>query len=195
MRRIQVLLAFITVAFLVLSAGWAFAGDGKAQGQPFQTLQHQIDELKAQIMATQGAIKVSDDTGQFVGTLVERPGNIDEGCYAFIPDLRKFARLGSSGEIATGSLTYSSPNCAGEPLLGNINHHWLVAIFNGTAYSFYTGGMRLGAYYLQTPSYRRPDGSCFNGTGPTIDNWFEAVHLDASEIQFQLPFVTPYHYE
>lgn len=49
MRKIQVLLAFITVICLVLITGWAFAGDVKAQGQPFQALQQQINDLKALI--------------------------------------------------------------------------------------------------------------------------------------------------
>ena len=49
MRTNQVVSAVIVVAFLILLAGWAFAGDGKAQGQPFQYLQQQIDELRGQI--------------------------------------------------------------------------------------------------------------------------------------------------
>ena len=49
MKRIQVLFAFSVVAILILLAGWAFAGDGKAQGQPFQYLQQQIDQLRGQI--------------------------------------------------------------------------------------------------------------------------------------------------
>ena len=49
MRKIQGLLAFITVVSLVLITGLAFAEDVKAQGQPFQYLQQQIEQLKAQI--------------------------------------------------------------------------------------------------------------------------------------------------
>ena len=49
MRKIQGLLAFITVVSLVLITGLAFAEDVKAQGQPFQALQQQIEQLKAQI--------------------------------------------------------------------------------------------------------------------------------------------------
>ena len=46
MRKIQVLLAFIAIISTVQITGFAFAGDDKAQGQPFQYLQQQIDELK-----------------------------------------------------------------------------------------------------------------------------------------------------
>ncbi len=53
MKRTRVFLALITVAFLVLIAERGFAGDNKAQGQPFQYLQQQIDELTAQIKAIQ----------------------------------------------------------------------------------------------------------------------------------------------
>jgi hypothetical protein len=53
MRRIQVFFTLVVVSFWILLAGWAFAGDGKAQGQPFQYLQQQIDALKAQIEAIQ----------------------------------------------------------------------------------------------------------------------------------------------
>ena len=53
MRKIQGLLAFITVVSLVLITGLAFAEDVKAQGQPFQALQQQIDELKQQVQDMQ----------------------------------------------------------------------------------------------------------------------------------------------
>jgi len=195
MRRIQVLLAFITVICLVQIAGWAFAGDGKAQGQPFQALQQQINELKAQTGAIQGAIKVSDDTGQFIGTLVGLPEKTEERCNVFIPSLGKFANLNASGIIYTGILWYSTPNCTGEPLLEGINHHWLVSILNGTEYNIYTGGAFLGTFDLLTASVRYTDGSCKQINFPAGGNYFEAVQLDAATIPFQLPFVTPYHYE
>ena len=44
MRRSHALLAFIAVAFLVLSTGWAFAADGKGKPDPFLSLQQQIDD-------------------------------------------------------------------------------------------------------------------------------------------------------
>jgi hypothetical protein len=49
MKRPHVFGLFVTVAFFVMIMGLAFAEGGKAQGQPFQYLQQQIDELKAQI--------------------------------------------------------------------------------------------------------------------------------------------------
>ena len=49
MRRSHALLAFIAVAFLVLSTGWAFAADGKGKPDPFLSLQQQIDDLKVLI--------------------------------------------------------------------------------------------------------------------------------------------------
>jgi hypothetical protein len=55
MRRIQVFFVLAMLSFWILIAGWAYAGDGKAQGQPFQYLQQQIDELKAQIEAIQSS--------------------------------------------------------------------------------------------------------------------------------------------
>jgi hypothetical protein len=51
MKRVSVLLAFITLALLLLITGLAFAENNKAQGQSFQYLQQQIDEHKAQINA------------------------------------------------------------------------------------------------------------------------------------------------
>ena len=51
MRRSHALLAFIAVAFLVLSTGWAFAGEGKVKPDPFLALQQQIDELNQQVQA------------------------------------------------------------------------------------------------------------------------------------------------
>ena len=51
MKRVPVLLAFITLALLLLIAGVAFAENNKAQGQPFQYLQQQIDDHEAQVNA------------------------------------------------------------------------------------------------------------------------------------------------
>ena len=53
MRKIQVLLAFLAIISTVLIVGLAFAEDGKAQGQPFQALQQQIDALKQQVQDIQ----------------------------------------------------------------------------------------------------------------------------------------------
>jgi len=53
MRRSQICFALVVAASWILFVGWAFAGDGKAQGQPFQYLQQQINDLKAQIAAIQ----------------------------------------------------------------------------------------------------------------------------------------------
>lgn len=53
MRKIRVLLAFIAIISTGQITGWAFAGGDKAQGQPFQYLQQQIDDLKARIEAIQ----------------------------------------------------------------------------------------------------------------------------------------------
>ena len=53
MRKIRVLLAFLAIVSAVLIAGLAFAEDGKAQGQPFQALQQQIDALKQQVQDIQ----------------------------------------------------------------------------------------------------------------------------------------------
>ena len=53
MRRCHVLFAFVAIAFLILLSGSAFAQGESANGQPFQYLQQQINELKAQIEAIQ----------------------------------------------------------------------------------------------------------------------------------------------
>lgn len=56
MRKIIVFQLFLAFAFWALFPGWASAKDedkNKPQGQPFQNLQQQIDELKAQLSAIQ----------------------------------------------------------------------------------------------------------------------------------------------
>lgn len=146
------------------------------------------------IQSSAEGTKVYDDTGQRIGTLVGVPSTSNESCQVFVPQLGKFAELNPSGLIVTGVLVYNSSDCSGTPYFDNINHHWLVAIFNGVDYTFYTGGAYLGLSLLENPSVRRPDGSC-DQLNPFSINSFEVVEIPSSKVPFELPFVPPYHYK
>jgi hypothetical protein len=88
MRKSQVLSTFIVIAFFVLNTGWAFAGEREAQGQPFQYLKQQIDDLKEQIRTIQSTSGLQgppgtacwDSNENGVCDPTTEDANVDETC-------------------------------------------------------------------------------------------------------------------
>jgi len=194
MRRIQVLLAFITVISLVQISGWAFAGDGKAQGQPFQALQQQIDELKAQIEAIQstsvGNIAVYDANDNFLG-ICHAEG---WGSYLdiYIPNLNAFARIENLEPGGTVNIHSFWPvyfNAGGTPYVRT--HAWVQRLLGcGTTADRYF----LGTGNEMTITAVSIKQDCSQTTFPIQLKVYETLEIPEENIPFPLPIVTPINY-
>ena len=194
MRRTCVLLAFIALAFLVLNTGWVFAADGKAQGQPFQSLQQQIDQLRAQIETIQltpsppassnSVIRVYDssETPQYLGIGVG--GNLE----IFVSELSLFTQIKSDGNLVSldSGLLYETNVCSGDAFIPFSYAYTLVKIGEG-----YYSGVKVAPTIRQISSQRLPAGNCVSLSSPVPITSVPAVHLSEEVIPFTLPVVLP----
>jgi hypothetical protein len=193
MRKIQVLLALIAVAFWVLTMGLAFAEDGKAEGQPFQYLQQQIDELKAQIQGIKstsvGNIAVYDANDNFLG-ICHAEG---WGTYLdiYVPSLNTFARIenlepGGTVNIHSFWPVYFNPS--GTPYVRT--QAWMQRLMGcGTTADRYFLGT--GNEMTITAVSVKQDCSQTTLPSPLQVKVYETLEIPEEDIPFPLPIAMP----
>lgn len=197
MKGIHVLSAFIASVLLVLIPASSFAEDGKRQGQPFQALQQQIDELKAQMENNLKQINVYDDDDQYLGVLLGHetdrihvpPGRpITE---IFVPELNYSTFIeGRTGNIASCLLVFESENCVGEK--SYMFNSGIICREGSGAYVVGLDPLAVATGFFN--SVLRENGGCSNQTqqGGT---YFQSLHLSPEQLPFTLPVAVPLHYQ
>ena len=195
MRKIQGLLAFITVVSLVLITGLAFAEDVKAQGQPFQALQKQIDDLKAQIENNLKQINVYDDNGQYLGILLghepmrqmtPRKPLIE----IFIPELNYSVFIEQhTGNVARCKVMFKDASCSGPESYLFDSH----IICRDARDNYHVGleVLSVGNSFLN--SMLDDGGSC--GQWPNGGTYFQSLDLTPQELPFTIPVAVSLHYQ
>jgi hypothetical protein len=198
MRRIQVLITSIAIISTVLITGWAFAQSDKVHAGPLADLQHQIDQLKAQLDAIQltpGPVDVYDNNGQCLGILL---GIEVVRAEIFIPQIKWPTLINLwDGHVYPASpiarFKYESDDCSGPCHTDGDRIDGLTTSASPRSpFQYFVA--RSGLRSITAFSERDTTGACVVIPGGEVFKGYVVLQVLEEEIPFHFPVALPLHY-